>query len=219
MKISNKDWDRMSDLVLSGKDGAGTAKIIKDKNKAIARFVAGVQLSEKYICYDEQWKEFRGVFCEFGEKALDLGATVEEIQSVFDENEVPSSYKEKLGNFSTKKLQNRFVGDLSRKILKAGFDINYLPHNGFAITMTGKEAMERNGRKWTIGYKTEIDLGTKKVKLTFDAITDEGNGPTSYLIASNESDELFADCGYGVAGKLQFINKVMEKLETCSSSK
>lgn len=41
--------------------------------------------------------------------------------------------------------------------------------------------MARNGRKWTIGYKAEINLGNKTVQLDFDAITDEGGGPTSYI--------------------------------------
>jgi hypothetical protein len=29
-----------------------------------------------------------------------------------------------------------------------GLDIIYLPHNGYAITIVGKDAMDRNGRKY-----------------------------------------------------------------------
>ena len=210
--IEEKDWNRMSDLVLSGKDGAGTAKVLKDKRKAISRFVSGLKLENESLNYSESWKEFHGSFSEFGNKALELGATIEEIQKTFDEAVVPIKYSEKLVELSSKKLNNRFVGDLSKKILNAGYDINFLPHNGYAITTHGKDAMERNGRKWTIGYKTEISLGEEKFDLVFDAITDEGDGPTSYVIANGESSNLFWDEEWGTMGKLKFISKIMESL-------
>jgi hypothetical protein len=216
MKITDKDWIRMSDLVLSGKGGEGTAKIIKNKDKAIARFVAGLKLDGVNLNYNENWKEFCGSFSEFGNKAIELGATIEEIQGTFGENEVPQKYKEKLALLGdrTKKLSDRFVGDLTRRILAAGFDINYLPHNGYAITFVGKDAMERNGRKWTIGYKAEISKGSKKVELIFDAITDEGDGPTSYFVATGESTSIFNNLrGYEPVGKNKFIANVMENLE------
>ncbi len=216
MKIADKDWNRMSDLVLSNKDGAGTAKILKDKNKAIARFVAGLKLEETNLNYNENWKEFRGSFSEFGDKALELGATIEEIQGVFGENEVPPKYKEKLAvlGSKTKKLSDRFVGDLSKRILDAGYGINFLPHNGYALTYLGKDAMARNGRKWTIGYKAEIDLGDEKVKLVFDAITDEGDGPTYYFVAG-EADHIFNNVTpYEAIGKNKFFAGVMEKLKS-----
>jgi hypothetical protein len=213
MKIVEKDWNRMTDLVLTGKDGAGVAKVLKDKNKAIARFVSGLKLEKDNLNYNSDWKEFRGSFSEFGDKALKLGATLEEIQKVFDENEVPTKYSEKIKNLASKKLTNRFVGDISKKILDAGFDINYLPHSGNAITFEGKDAMSRNGRKWTIGYKTLIGLGDKEVKLAFDAITDEGDVPTSYVIDLSNSSSIFNNIhSYQRIGKLKFISMIMDKL-------
>jgi len=214
MKITDKDWSRMTDLVLTGKDGTGVAKVIKNKDKAIARFVAGVKLDGSELSYSELFKEYCTSFSEFGNKALELGATLKEIQEVYDENEVPTKFTEKLATLANKKLRNRFVGDLSKKILDAGYDINYLPHNGNAITMIGKDAMARNGRKWTIGYKAEIDLGSKKVNLVFDAITDEGFGPTAYFISIPDSNPIFRNSyNWETMGKLKFIKSVMESLK------
>lgn len=184
--VSPKDWDRMLDLVLKGDDGDTAAKLIKDKNKAIARFVAGLKLSNDPFYYDgsDRWSPFGRVhFVELGKKALQMGATGEEIQSVYDATEVPQSVIEKQTQRAGKKLRDRFVGSLSKAILDAGGDITFLPHNGYAITGEGKDAMDRNGRKWTIGYKSEVDLGNgKKLPFNFDAITDEGGGGSSYVV-------------------------------------
>lgn len=86
MTIPDKDWMRMSDLVLSGKDGEGIARTIKDKKKAIGRFIAGLKLSGDTIdvsSYGSR-QQYNYNFREFGNRALELGATTEEIQSIFD---------------------------------------------------------------------------------------------------------------------------------------
>ena len=181
--VAPKDWDRMLDLVLKGDDGDTAAKLIKDKNKAIARFVAGLKLKNQPLSYDERWKEFRGYFSPLGDKALSLGATIEEIQNVYDETTVPQNVLEKQSQRSNKKLKDRFVGSISKAILDAGGDITFLPYNGYAMTPTGKDAMSHNGRKWTIGYKSMVDLGDgKKLPFNFDAITDEGGGGSTYVV-------------------------------------
>jgi len=212
--VTTKDWDRMLDLVLKGDDGDTAAKLIKDKNKAIARFVAGLKLQNDPFHYDgsDRWSPFGRVhFVELGKKALQMGATGDEIQSVYDATEVPQSIIEKQTARAGKKLRDRFVGSISKAILDAGFDITYLPHNGYAITNEGKYAMDRNGRKWTIGYKAEIDLGDKKVPLIFDAITDEGDGPTSYVV-DYSSDPMFRR-GWDRIGKNEFISGIRAALE------
>lgn len=205
LSISSKDWDRMLALVLKGDDGETASKLIKDKNKAVARFITGLKLSNSPLNYEDSWKSYRGSFSSIGNKAIELGATQEEIKNLFDVTEVPDSYTEKMTKLSGKKLNNRFVGVISNTIIDLGFDIIYLPHNGYAMTSLGKDAMSRNGRKWTIGYKTEIDLGDSKVKFNFDAITDEGDGPTSYVVDSS-SDSIFKSMQYEAFGKNAFIS-------------
>ena len=211
--ISDKDWDRMLDLVLSGKDGSSVASSIKDKNKAIARFITGIKLSGENIKFSEVLKRYSGSFSEFGDKALQLGATKEEIQKSFDETPIPDKYSSKLNNLGSKdkKLKDRFVGPLSKLILDLGLDIKFLSTNGNAITREGRDAMQRNGRKWTIGYKAQITLGDKNVMLVFDAITDEGDGPTFFVIDKSTSDILKNE--WSTMGQRQFLSKVKEELD------
>jgi hypothetical protein len=213
MKIEDKDWGRMMDLVVTGKDGVGTAKIIKNKDKALARFIAGTKLSgQELSSWEYGSKEFYGEFEDFGNKAMELGATHEEIQKAFDEAIVPESIIEKMKTYRGKKLDT-FIGDIVKKVMDAGYDVNHLPHNGNAMTMPGKDAMSRNGCNWTIGYKMEITKDSKTLNLFFDAVTDEGfRRPTVYLLDGHSSN-VFGDSNWNAEGKLKFIKRVMEGLK------
>jgi hypothetical protein len=214
--VVGKDWDRMSDLVLKGDyNGTSVAKLIKDKNKAMARFVAGLKLSNSPLNHDNSKYNPYGYsnYSELGNLAIELGATPEEIQTLYDTTEVPSSTVDKLTKREGKKLNNRFVGVISKSVLDNGGDITYLPHNGNAITYQGKDAMSRSGIKWTIGYKAEVKLGGKNHNLIFDAITDEGNGPTYYVLADS-SDEIFSPLKYKTFGKNEFIATLKDILKS-----
>jgi hypothetical protein len=191
--VDKKDWERMLKLVLAKDDGEKVALSIKDKDKAMARYIAGVKLQGGEVRGSMNYHnvmEISGPFSAFGNRAIALGATMEDITALFNSTVVPQAYADNLTTLSTKKLANRFVGQLSRAIIDAGFDITYLPNNGNAITMTGREAMSRNGRKWTIGYNTEVTVGDRTLNLVFDAITDEGGGPSSYVL-DHRSDAVF----------------------------
>ena len=215
--VAPKDWDRMMDLVLKGDtDGEKVAKLIKDKNKAMARFVAGLKLSNSPLNYeDSKWRPYGYLpFAELGKLALDLGATPHEIQTLYDTTEIPNAAIDKMSKREGKKLNNRFVGSISKAILDSGADINYLPYNGNAITWSGKDAMSRSGRKWTIGYKSEIKLGGKTYDFIFDAITDEGDGPTSYVL-SGDSDGIFEPLNVmKPIGKNEFIARIKDILKS-----
>jgi hypothetical protein len=182
--IDNKDWDRMSDLILKGDiEGIQLAKSITNKTKAINRFVAGLKLEDEKIKTRESWRnnnlEFYNSFDAIGNKALDLGATIEEIQELFDLTSVPVKYQDKLKTLKDKKFDNRFVKEISKTILNLGYEFDYLKTNQL-FTYEGQHAGDKNGRKWTIGYNIEINLGIKKINFKFDAITDEGDGPTLF---------------------------------------
>lgn len=217
--ISGKDWDRMLDLVMKHDDGEKAAKLITDKNKAMYRFVTGLKLSNAQLNYNTSWKSYSGYFNQLGDRAIELGATPEEIQKLYDATDVPTSYVEKMTKLAGKKLQDRFVGDVSRAVIKEGCDIIYQPHNGYAITWEGKDAMSRNGRKWTIGYKSEIEIKNARYTFNFDAITDEGDGPTSYVVDSS-SNQIFDFGRYGSKmGKNEFIAKLKESINKQKESK
>jgi len=216
-KIVGKDLDRMLDLVMQGGDGATVAKLIKDKGKAIARFVAGLKLDNSPLVYDPTSRHspyWRSSFSELGNKAIELGATPEEIQELYDRTTVPEGYFDKMAALGGKKLDNRFVGSISKAVIDAGCDINYLPHNGRALTLDGRYAMERNGRKWTIGYKTSIDLGDRQLPFEFDVITDEGDGPSLYVLDGNASDPVFRPLSYRATGRNEFVAKLKDILKS-----
>lgn len=215
MKIAEKDWTRMLELVLLSKNGAGIASTIKDKNKAVCRYVAGLKLSGATLKPNPKgWQPFYGEFEEFGNRAVKLGATIEEIKDTYCENVVPKEYTEKMLRYAGKRLNNRFVGELSKKILDAGFDVAFESHSGNAISFEGKDAMRRNGRKWTIGYKAQINVKGMICHLVFDAITDEGDGPTSYMIVDHMSSPIFGKNNWKPLGKTAFFTKVMNALAT-----
>jgi len=208
-EIQSKDWDRMLDLVLTDKEGAKVAKSIKDKNKAVARYVAGTKL------YYGDKKPLRGFgkYDDFAEKAIELGATEEEINILLQSTLIPSKIQDKYKSLKDKKLQSYSAGPITKLILKQGFDITYLKHNGNAISWVGRDAMSRNGRKWTIGHKAEITGFSNKISFEFDAITDEGGGPSYYFCQKLADGDLYFTTETEPVGQRAFLSWLKNKLE------
>ena len=188
--IEEKDWMRMADLYLNDKSGASVAKSIKDKNKAIARYVTGVKISGSDVipeyALNSSGTLLSGQFSEFFNKAIELGATKEEIIAEYDKlGTIPEKISEKISIFAAKNMGSWVIGDVSKSVYKAGFDMT-LSKGGNATTVAGKEAMDRSGRKWTIGYVATVKLADKsETSISFDAITDEGvnNNVVRYVFA------------------------------------
>ena len=84
IEVASKDWDRMQTLINKNSDGAGVAKTIKDKTKAIDRYIAGLKLSGTEL----NKPPFEGKFADFGNRALELGATYADIKKVYDQTDV-----------------------------------------------------------------------------------------------------------------------------------
>ena len=80
-EATQKDWDRMEALIKKGSDGESVAKSIKDKVKAVDRYVVGLKLSDTALVEPP----FKGKFSAFGNRALELGATFEEIKKSYAE--------------------------------------------------------------------------------------------------------------------------------------
>lgn len=184
--VSMKDWNRMLDLYLAGNEGAGVASTIKNKDKAIARYVAGIKLAGENV--DPSPWSTRS-FAKFKERALELGATIEEIQEIFNNTEIPQSILDKEKSLKNKKLDNWTVGGVSKAVLKYGADINYIKQ-GRALTYGGRDAMMNSGRIWTIGYITELIVNGEKYQFDFDVITNEGvDNNTVYFILADTTDK------------------------------
>ena len=101
-QLETKDWARMRDLIVNNKNGAKVAKSIKDKRKAIARFVAGnilccaniTTIRNFYHKHSNFTNAFSvGVFFEhFGNRALELGASIDDIATAYKKASIPSTF-------------------------------------------------------------------------------------------------------------------------------
>lgn len=214
-RIEDKDWERMLDLVLTDKSGEGVANTIKDKNKAIARFIAGTKLKGEKVIFDSI---YRNEFASFAEKALYLGATKDEIKEYFEQTEIPAKFEEKLTQNSSK-FNSSYTTEIVKVVLKMGHDIE-ISKGGNAMTQAGRHAMSYNGRNWTIGYKSIIKVGDKELVFNFDAITDEGSTrPTLYVLESS-SDEVFKENvkTYKNYGIREFLKILIYGIKTAESS-
>lgn len=90
-EVEAKDWQRMQALIDKNKDGASVAKSIKDKTKAIDRYVAGLRLTETELTKPP----FKGTFSDFGNRAIELGATYDEIKKAYDNANIEDVSKPK----------------------------------------------------------------------------------------------------------------------------
>jgi hypothetical protein len=221
-EAADKDWGRMLDLVIADKNGANVAKSIKDKSKAIARYVAGVKLcgyDEAKILddYSKSSNQFYegdyNKFNAFGTKALELGATIDEIIDEFNATEIPQKWQDKHQDMISKNLSNWVTGPLMTKILKAGYDFEQIGKGGNATTEVGQEAMHRSGLKWTIGYKYNLLINGQKYLLAFDAITSEAvnNNTVYFVVDSSVSDKVFSDITpfYKSVNLTKFYNNII----------
>jgi hypothetical protein len=102
-KIVNKDWSRMQTMIRQ--EGATTwagenvADKITNKDKALARFVAGMKLAGRTIEDFAKYLQFGSAkanipFLSFWEKAKDLGATPDEVLDLYERFDVPEEYSD-----------------------------------------------------------------------------------------------------------------------------
>lgn len=85
-RVEQKDVDRMISLInKNDTEGTSVAATIKDKNKAVARYVAGlILLGEELPLQNKIGKE--GSFLPLCNKALELGATWADIRFMYNTN-------------------------------------------------------------------------------------------------------------------------------------
>lgn len=217
-EADEKDWMRMADLYLNDKDGAGVARAIKNKGKAIARYVTGLKVADSEFPEVPKRSDnllSYGTFHDFYNTAVSLGATYDEIKAEYEKlSGIPEKISEKISIFAAKSFGSWVTGDFSKAVHKAGFDMS-LSKGGNAKTWQGKDAMSRNGCKWTIGYVATIKTATGDVVVEFDAITDEGvNNNTIRYVMSSSFGKLDTHTIYN---KTNFIAGVLTGLSELSA--
>lgn len=178
--IEIKDWERMQDLIDRNSDGEGVAAKIKNKAKAVARYVAGVKLIGRTAIEGEYlpYSDFRA----FGLKALQLGATLEDIQATFEAASVPEGFAD---NHITKDSYEGYTGSLRRFIdqmcTKYGLESSLQSISGTgAWSYTTLESYNRNGRVWPLSYKLTFRNDSESVQYNVVVVTNEGGGNYGY---------------------------------------
>ena len=175
-----KDWERMQDLIDRNKDGEDVAAKIKNKAKAVARYVAGVKLMGRVAVESGRlpYSDFRA----FGLRALELGATIEDIQSTFEAAAVPEDFAE---THITKDPYTGYTGSLRRFIdqmcVKYGLESSLQSVSGTS-TWSGitTESYYRNGRVWPLSYKLTFRNDFESVQYSIVVVTNEGGGNYGY---------------------------------------
>lgn len=189
LTVDEKDYKRMYDLIAKVDDvtklsrhSEAQASKIKDPLKAAARYVAGIKMAQLY--YGSNF-DYSSDFYPFKKKAIELGSSEEDIDKMLEEAKVPESLKVYADEKSENDKKNRkgyFVGAVVKWLNKQDFDWEFVKEAGNALTMPGKEAMSRNGRKWTMGYAIKVSKDGKEGIIEFDIITDEGGGSNQYAM-------------------------------------
>lgn len=182
IKIENKDWNRMYDLIVDGKDGAGVARSIKQKDKAIARYTAALRLlrMSPAVTYSYDDNQFHGHFCDFGNKALELGSSYEEIFDVWKDCPEPTSLIEKISDY---------LGAVESRVKIPDNFFKELRHAGIPITTSVPD------RKPQFGYHS-IPLEIRFYPDTYDEFSLEmdvevsDNEPNTYYICTQNGIEL-----------------------------
>ena len=124
-------------------------------------------------------------FYPFKKKAIEPGSSEEEIDKMLEEAKVPESLKSYADDKSENDKKNRkgyFVEAVVKWLNKQDFDWEFVEEAGNALTMPGKEAMSRDGRKRTMGYTLKVLKEGKDGIIEFDIITDEFGGPNQYAM-------------------------------------
>jgi hypothetical protein len=218
LEAEEKDWLRMADLYLNDKSGANVAKSIKDKKKAISRYVTGLKIAGDNFPEEEKYI-YKNSFEDFYSRAKALGATYDEVKLEFDKlGNIPENILTKISIFAAKSFGSWVTGDLAKAVYNAGFDMKF-DKGGNAMTYLGKEAMASNGAKWTIGYTASIvikhkDKPNSMIEFKFDAITDEGvdNKTIKYAMVSQRDGFSKLDTNT-IYSKTEFIRGMVAGLQ------
>jgi nitrogen regulatory protein PII-like uncharacterized protein len=193
--LTNKDWERMQDLIDQGKDGADVAKKITSKDKAIARFVAGLKLEGKEPQYSSASSVGSVPFKAFGNRALELGATTEEINAVYESAVIPEDWR---ASHKTKKSYTGYTASFDKMMDqladKYGFEWSKKETREAqgAWSPTTREQYSRNGRVWPLNYEVTMTKDGNTEKIVCILVTNEGGGMYGYDFKGSRMDNFKA---------------------------
>ena len=210
--VEEKDWKRMYDLIVDGKDGASVARSIKQKDKAIARYVAGLKLLS--LNPDDMYHRgvFTGFFSDFGNKAIELGADLTDIRYVYDNCPNPEELINKIKGYlndtdQRARIPDNFFKELRNyKVDVLTEELNRLP------TQAAYDATANKKNKEIIPFKITFYVNKpQECYLDLDIIVDLNGGSNSYIL--KEEYNMKTDLT-GVFGYQELYNAVWNEVIT-----
>lgn len=184
-KVVHKDWERMQDLLDRDQNGEGVASKIKSKDKAVARYIAGMKLLKETAVEPYRENQYYlpySCFKAFGQKALDLGATYEDLLETEAATEIPDDF---FANHVTKDDYRGYTGSLRRlldqlRALGVTIEMKSLNQGYNFWSWVTSEAYARNGRVWPLNYEINVEYRGETLHHTIIVVTNEGGGNYGY---------------------------------------
>lgn len=184
-QVTDKDWSRMQDLWNQGQEGEGVAKKITSVEKAVACYVAGLKIEGAKEATKEgyngsktlPWSSFKA----FGRRALELGATFEDLEDSFAAAQKPSRE-----NIHQKKVYSGYTANLEKLLdtlaKQTGWTWTWKTIENIRKCSIKTEQMYiRNGRVWPIIKEITLSKpGREDVQVVATIVTNEGGGIYAY---------------------------------------
>ena len=184
-QVTDKDWSRMQDLWNRGQDGEGVAKKITSVEKAVARYVAGLKIEGTKEATKEGYNNSKTLpwssFKAFGRRALELGATFEDLEDSFAAAQKPAGE-----DIKQKKVYSGYTGNLERLLdslaKQTGWSWTWKTiENINKCSLKTQQMYIHNGRVWPISKEiTFSKTGKEDVKVIATVVTSEGGGNYGY---------------------------------------
>lgn len=184
-QVTDKDWSRMQDLWNRNQDGEGVARKITSVEKAVARYVAGLKIEGEKEATVEGYNGSKtlpwSTFKAFGRRALELGATFEDLEDSFAAAEKPAQ-----GDIKQKKVYLGFTGSLEKLVDnlagQAGWTWSWKTVDSVRrISSEAEDMYRRNGRVWPITKEITFSKeGQEDKRIWVTVVTNEGGGNYGY---------------------------------------
>ena len=126
------------------------------------------------------------------------------IMDKMENKEVDTSDVKRLTD-SEKKIANSWITKSAFKFFNSldGVKTEWIESFKNSKTIAGREAMSRNGRAWTEGFKVKFTKDGKEKEFVFDIITNEGGGLYGYAVDAQKMN---------LSDFKTYVNAVINKL-------
>ena len=175
LELDPKHVKRMKEYLNKNSNPEVLAGDIKDPIKLVGRWLAAIVLD---------WAEAVEAFGrEIKTRKLLSDEEIIEYMDKMENEEVDTSDVKRLTD-SEKRIANSWITKSVFKFFNSldGVKTEWIETFKNSKTIAGREAMSRNGRAWTEGFKVKFTKNGKEKEFVFDIITNEGGGLYGYAV-------------------------------------